>query len=194
MKNFSKKHSLSIQLSIVFIVVLITFIAFIMKAIDLSTSISIYAVLIAISILLISINEIRNRLRPWVAIVKIETEMTTNPNIFYAHFIICNTGPIPASRLSYIVKWYLQEDSNWKEIEITKESPFKSAVHTLFPNQSIRHRSEMHNVITTTGDRDTKATFLIEYHGLWSKYTTTNTHKFDCAHKVWIPDEPQDYT
>jgi len=52
----------------------------------------------------------------------------------------------------------------------------------------------MHNVKTATGDKDTKVTFIIEYRGLWSKHTTTNTHRFDYMHKVWIPDEPQDYT
>jgi hypothetical protein len=193
-RDFLKKHSLIIQLSAIFIVVIINSYAVIAKCIDLSTGISIYAVLIAITVLFISINEIRNRLRPWVAVTRIDTEVTENPNIFYAHFIITNTGPIPASRLSYITKWYIKEESTWKELEIAKESPFESAIQTLFPNQSIRHRSEMHEVITTTKDKDTKVTFFIKYRGLWSRHRTTNTHKFDCAHKVWMPDEPQDYT
>ena len=194
MKNLSKKHSLTMQLSIVFIAIVIVSIAILTKAIELATGISIYAVLIAINILLISRNEIRNRLRPWVAVAGIEVETTENPDIWYDHFIITNTGSIPATRMLYTVKWYLQKNDAWEEIQIEKESPFKSAQQTLFPNQSIRHRTEMHNIINATGDKDTKVTFLIEYRGLWSKHTTTNTHRFDCMHKVWTPDEPQDYT
>jgi len=194
-KKFLKKNLLAIQLSIiVFIPIIIVSIALLIEAIDLSTSISIFAVLIAIAILLISINEIRNRLRPWVAVASIEVETTENPDIFYDHFIITNTGPIPATRMLYTARWYLQENDAWKEVQIEKESPFKSAQQTLFPNQSIRHRTEMHNIINSSRDKDTKVTFLIEYRGLWSKHTTTNTHRFDCMHKVWTPDEPQDYT
>jgi len=121
MKNFLKKQGLAIQLTAIFIVVVIVSVALTMEAIDLPTSISIFAVLIAISILLISINEIRNRLRPWVAVAKIDEEQTENPDIYYAHFIITNTGPIPAARVLYTVRWYLQENSTWKEVEIAKE-------------------------------------------------------------------------
>ena len=194
MKNFFRKHGLEIQLTPIFIVAVIASIALTRKAIDLPTSISIFAVLIAISILLISINEIRNRLRPWVAIVRIDQELTENPDIFYSHFIITNTGPIPATRILYTVSWYLQDNSKWKQLEIKGESPFTSSRHMLFPNQSIDHRTEMHVIKTATRDKDTKVTFIIEYRGLWSKHTTVNTHKFDYTHKVWIPDKPQDYT
>lgn len=194
MKNFFKKHGLEIQLTPIFVVAVIVSIALITKAIDLPTSISIFAVLIAITILLISRNEIRNRLRPWVAVAKTEQELTENPDIFYSHFLITNTGPIPATRIRYTTMWYIQDNSRWKEVKIAGESPFTSARHTLFPNQSIDHRSEMHIIQAATGDKDTKVTFRIEYHGLWSKHTTTNTLKFIYVHKAWAPDEPQDYT
>jgi hypothetical protein len=194
MKNFFKKHLLIILLSLIALAVVIVAIALMTKAIDLPTSISIFAALIAVAILMISINEIRNRLRPWVALASIDQELTRHPNIFYAYFNIINTGPIPATKVIYNVQWYIQENSRWKKIAIKGESPFKSTQQMLFPNQSIRHRSGMHNVITAAPDKDTKATFTIEYHGLWSKHATVNTHRFDYKKKVWIPDEPQDYT
>ena len=194
MRKFARKHTLTIQLSIISIVVVIVSIALIKKAIDLPTSVSIFAVLLAVTILLISTNEIRNRLRPWVAVVRIDQELTDNPDKFYSHFIITNTGPIPAKRILYTVSWYLQDNSKWKQLKIKGESPFTSSRQMLFPNQSINHRTEMHVIKTATKDKDTKVTFIIQYHGLWSKYTTTNTHKYNYAHKVWMPDEPQDYT
>lgn len=197
MKNFLKKQGLAIQLTPIFIVVVIVSVALTMEAIDLPTSISIFAVLIAISILLISINEIRNRLRPWVAVARIEIETTENPDIFNNHFIITNTGPIPATRMQYTVRWYLQKNDAWEEVEVVLESPFMTAQQTLFPNQSMEHRAVMH----VAGDKIMKVTFLIEYRGLWSKHTTTNTYRFDYVHKAylesnraWVPDEPQDYT
>ena len=88
MKNSFKRRGLGIALSIIFLVAAMNTVAILIKSIELATGISIYAVLISISILLISTNEIRNRLRPWVAVVKIDQELTEKPNVFYAHFII----------------------------------------------------------------------------------------------------------
>ena len=194
MKNLSKEHSLTIQLFIIFIVFVIVSIAILTKAIEFAMGISIYAVLIGITILLISISEIRNRLRPWVAVVRIAEEQTENPKVFYTHFFITNTGSTPATRILYTTRWYLEDNNTWKEIEIPRESPFTSAQHTLFPNQSIDHASETHLIKASTRDKDTKVTFRIEYRGLWSKHTTTNTFRFLYSRKAWAPDEPQDYT
>lgn len=195
MKKFVKKYLLAIQLvTIVLIPVIIVSIGRIVEAIDLPTSVSIFAVLIALAILLISINEIRNRLRPWVSVVRIEQELTENPDKFYYHFFITNTGPIPASKIRYTTEWYIQNEGRWEKAKIPEESPFTSSPLMLFPNQSIDHRTEMNVIQTAIGDKDTKVTFVIEYKGLWSKHTTINTHKFDYTRKVWMPDEPQDYT
>jgi hypothetical protein len=184
MRKFFKKHSLTVQLSTIFLVVVIVSVALIMEAIELSTAISIYAVLIAVAILFISVNEIRNRLRPWVAVASIDQEYTKHPNTLNNYFNIANTGPVPAIKVLYTVHKYIRTNSIWKEeVNITIKA------QNLFPNQRVRYPVEIE-----TGTYDTKVTFEIEYRGLWSKHTTTNTHRFDHIHKVWTPDEPQDYT
>lgn len=190
--RFFKKHTLTIQLSIIFIVVVIVSIALIMEAIELPMGISIYAVLIAVTVLLISINEIRNRLRPWVSVASIDQATTSAPNTLKNYFKIFNTGPVPASKVILNVRWYVRENSAWKEFQKAGISPFTSKSQILFPNQGIQHIVVIKNLKNVT--QDTKVTFVIEYRGLWSKYTTTTTHRFDHIHKVWTPDEPQDYT
>jgi hypothetical protein len=189
--RFYKKRSLDIQLAIVFIVFVPALIVLLTKGIELSTAISILAVLIAVIVLLISINEIRNRLRPWVTVASIEQELT-GPNTLNAHFNITNTGPIPARKVIYNAQWYVKENNIWKEFQKPGDSPFTSASQILFPNQRIKHGVTLQNLKTIT--HDTKVTFEIEYRGLWSKHTTTSTYRFDHIHKAWTPDEPQDYT
>lgn len=194
MKKLFKKLTILIGLSSVLVLLILIFIATRTGAIEFTTGIAIIAVLISTTVLLITIHDIRNRLRPWVAVARIDIETTNNPAKFYSHFIITNTGPIPATQIQYTTRWYLQNSGNWEEIEIPRESPFTSALQTLFPNQSIDHRTAMKDIRTATRDKDTKVTFKIEYRGLWSKHSTTNTHKFIYTHKVWAPDEPQGYT
>jgi hypothetical protein len=192
MKNFLKKRSLAIQLAIVFLVVVLVSIALIMEAIELDTAIAIYAVLIAIAVLLISINEIRNRLRPWVSVATIDQTTASAPNTLKYHFKILNTGPVPANKVIFNVRWFVQKNNTWEEIQKPGIAPFTSTSQTLFPNQGIQHIAVVTNLKTAT--YDTKVTFVIEYRGLWSRYTTTTTHRFDHINKVWTPDEPQDYT
>ncbi|HEY55195.1 MAG TPA: hypothetical protein G4N91_02805 [Dehalococcoidia bacterium] len=191
MKKFSKKHPLAIQIFLVCIATVVVTILLIMETIELPVAISIYAALIAIAILLTSINEIRNRLRPWVTVASVGQE-STGPNALNVHFKITNTGPIPATKVLYTATLYVQENNTWKQIEKPGESPFISASHTLFPNQLIKHIVGLEKLKTVK--HDTKITFEIEYRGLWSRYTTITTYRFDHIHKVWTPDEPQDYT
>jgi hypothetical protein len=189
MKSFFKKRSLAIQLSIVFIVFVIALIALLIKGIELSTAISIYAVLIAVTVLLISINEIRNRLRPWVAVANIDVETTITPNTIKNYFNIINTGPVPATEVICTVQLYVQKNNIWEEFKEGSAPSTSIKAQTLFPNQRIRCLITAQNA-----NQDVRATFLIKYHGLWAKHTTTNAHRFDHIHRFWTADEPQDYT
>ena len=193
-KLFLKKHGLAIQLTPIFIVVVIVSIALMLEAIDLPTSISIFAAFIAISVLLISINEIRNRLRPWVAVHEIDVNKTPNLEKEPTRFYIKNTGPIPATRMVYTAKWFLKEDDKWRQDERLKDWTLKGTQNTLFPNQQILHEASMSIIKTLAENRDIKVTFEIEYHGLWSKHTTTNSFKYNYQYTEWVIDEPQDYT
>ena len=195
MKISFRKRGLAIQLIPIFIVIVIAFIAFIKKAIDLPTSISIYAVLIAISILLISINEIRNRLRPWVAVNKIDVNMTPDIGQEPTRFYIQNTGPIPATQMVYTARWFIKRNDNWEKVENPSAPAWDCIPSTLFPNQSVVHQINMRLVreLIQAANLDFKVTFDIKYKGLWSKYETTNTYSYN-NQWGWIIDNPQDYT
>ena len=190
-----KKNLLAIQLSIiVFVPIIVVSVALLLEAIDLSTGVSIYAVLIAISILLISINEIRNRLRPWVAVHEIDVNKTPNLEREPTRFFIKNTGPIPATRLTYTAKWFLKENGRWQQDEKIRDWSLTGTRNMLFPNQQMVHEVAMSIVKTVAGSREAKLTFQIRYNGLWSKHTTTNTFIYDYQRACWFVDEPQDYT
>ncbi len=191
------RKPLNIQLSVVIIIVVIASIAFIRKAIDLPTIISIFALSIAICIFLTSTHEIRNRLRPWVAVHKIQINKTAVLDSVI--FRIKNTGNIPATRMLYTAMWFLKENNDkWRQDEGLENYTLKGTRNTLFPNQEIWHEAQMYMIKMVAKNRDIKVTFKIEYKGLWSKHTTTNTFKHSYSHGAWasdwVPDEPQDYT